>query len=136
MPSSVRTTHRRARTARQVSAWAAESEGLEERAADDLLGCVDRVEEALRTGLMPTLNSMNVLGLVSIPGMMTGQVLGGSPPLVAAKYQALIMFLICFTSATALYIATRLASRKQPAGVALHLRCGAMLHLASTSLDA
>ena len=47
MPSSVRTTHRRARTARQVSAWAAESEGLEERAADDLLGCVDRVEEAL-----------------------------------------------------------------------------------------
>ena len=70
------------------------------------------LQEALRTGLMPTLNSMNVLGLVSIPGMMTGQVLGGSPPLVAAKYQALIMFLICFTSATALYIATRLASHR------------------------
>ena len=37
---------------------------------------------------------MNVIGLVSIPGMMTGQVLGGSPPLLAAKYQAASQSLI------------------------------------------
>jgi putative ABC transport system permease protein len=43
------------------------------------------VRAALSTGLTPTLNQMNVIGLVSIPGMMTGQVLGGSPPLIAAK---------------------------------------------------
>ena len=54
---------------------------------------------------------MNVIGLVSIPGMMTGQVLGGSPPLLAAKYQAVIMFLICFSSAGVLSCALRLAFR-------------------------
>ena len=54
---------------------------------------------------------MNVIGLVSIPGMMTGQVLGGSPPLLAAKYQAVIMFLICFTSASVLCSALLLAFR-------------------------
>ena len=43
------------------------------------------VRAALTTGLTPTLNQMSVIGLVSIPGMMTGQVLGGSPPMLAAK---------------------------------------------------
>lgn len=35
--------------------------------------------EAVRVGAMPMLNSMAVIGLISIPGMMTGQILGGSP---------------------------------------------------------
>ena len=69
------------------------------------------IRQALSTGLTPTLNTMNVIGLVSIPGMMTGQVLGGSPPLLAAKYQAVIMFLICFTSAGVLCSALLLAFR-------------------------
>ena len=43
--------------------------------------------------------------------MMTGQVLGGSPPLLAAKYQAVIMFLICFSSASVLCSALLLAFR-------------------------
>ena len=34
----------------------------------------------MSTGLLPTLNQMSVIGLVSIPGMMTGQVLGGNTP--------------------------------------------------------
>ena len=37
---------------------------------------------------------MNVVGIVSIPGMMTGQILGGSDPAKAARYQIIIMFLI------------------------------------------
>lgn len=52
------------------------------------------VSESVRTGLVPILNSMSVVGLVTIPGMMTGQILGGVSPLVAARYQILIMFLI------------------------------------------
>ncbi|MBF0255132.1 MAG: iron export ABC transporter permease subunit FetB [Gammaproteobacteria bacterium] len=52
--------------------------------------------EALRSGLIPIINSMSVAGLVSLPGMMTGQILGGSPPLDAAKYQLLILLLIAF----------------------------------------
>jgi putative ABC transport system permease protein len=55
---------------------------------------------ALRTGMMPILNSMATTGIVALPGMMTGQILAGVAPVEAAKYQVLIMFLIA--SATAL----------------------------------
>lgn len=51
-------------------------------------------KEAIRTGLIPTLNNMVVIGLVSLPGMFTGQVLGGSNPRDAASYQILILFAI------------------------------------------
>jgi putative ABC transport system permease protein len=50
--------------------------------------------ESIRSGLIPIINSMSVAGLVSLPGMMTGQILAGNPPEVAVKYQILIMFLI------------------------------------------
>jgi putative ABC transport system permease protein len=55
---------------------------------------------ALRTGMMPILNSMATTGVVALPGMMTGQILAGVDPVDAAKYQVLIMFLIA--SATGL----------------------------------
>ena len=50
--------------------------------------------QALRTALMPIINSMAATGLVSLPGMMTGQILAGAPPAEAVKYQLLVMFLI------------------------------------------
>lgn len=50
--------------------------------------------DCMRTGMIPIINSMAAAGLVSLPGMMTGQILGGSSPLDAVKYQILIMFLI------------------------------------------
>ena len=50
--------------------------------------------DALRSALMPTINSMSATGLVSLPGMMTGQILSGVPPVEAVKYQILVMFLI------------------------------------------
>src|SRR5437764_15191803 len=50
--------------------------------------------DALRSALMPTINSMAATGLVSLPGMMTGQILSGVPPAEAVKYQILVMFLI------------------------------------------
>ena len=52
------------------------------------------MREALRSALMPTINSMSATGVVSLPGMMTGQILGGVPPVEAVKYQILVMFLI------------------------------------------
>lgn len=44
--------------------------------------------------MIPILNAMSAVGLVSIPGMMTGQILAGSPVMQAALYQIVIMFLI------------------------------------------
>ena len=59
---------------------------------------------AMRTALMPIINSMMATGLVSLPGMMTGQILAGVEPLEAIKYQILIMFLIA--GGTALGVVT------------------------------
>ena len=39
----------------------------------------DSAREAIRAGMTPTINSLMVVGLVSLPGMMTGQILGGVP---------------------------------------------------------
>jgi len=55
--------------------------------------------EAVRAGMIPTLNQMTVVGVVSLPGMMTGQVLAGQSPLQAVRYQIVIMFLIAASSA-------------------------------------
>ncbi len=49
---------------------------------------------AMRTALMPIINSMAATGLVALPGMMTGQILAGVDPVDAVKYQILVMFLI------------------------------------------
>lgn len=57
------------------------------------------VQQAVRTGMVPIINSMMVVGLVSLPGMMTGQLLAGESPLDAVKYQIVIMFLIAAGSA-------------------------------------
>jgi putative ABC transport system permease protein len=50
--------------------------------------------EAIRAGMIPIINAMAAAGIVSLPGMMTGQILAGAPPVEAVKYQILIMFLI------------------------------------------
>ena len=52
------------------------------------------LNDALRTGMIPTINSMMVMGVVSLPGMMTGQLLAGAAPADAVRYQIVIMFMI------------------------------------------
>lgn len=66
----------------------------------------EAVQPYLRTaysaGLGPVLAGMATMGVVSLPGMMTGQILGGSSPMVAIKYQVAIMM--------AIFVATELAT--------------------------
>eukprot|EP01062_Namystynia_karyoxenos_P012490 TRINITY_DN14493_c0_g1_i1.p1 TRINITY_DN14493_c0_g1~~TRINITY_DN14493_c0_g1_i1.p1 ORF type:complete len:395 (+),score=90.72 TRINITY_DN14493_c0_g1_i1:168-1187(+) len=80
------------------------------------------VADSLRMGLSPTLTTMNQIGLVAIPGMMTGQILGGNPPMQAAMYQAMIMFMICFTATAASAAALCLAVSALVDGERLCLR--------------
>jgi putative ABC transport system permease protein len=68
--------------------------------------------ESMRTGMIPIINSMAAAGLVSLPGMMTGQILGGSPVLEAVKYQILIMFLIAAGTGFGILAALAIASRR------------------------
>lgn len=55
---------------------------------------------AIKAAVSPTIASMSTMGLVSLPGMMTGQILGGSEPWLAVKYQIAIM--ICIFASTTL----------------------------------
>lgn len=68
--------------------------------------------QAIRAGMMPIINSMATAGLVSLPGMMTGQILGGSSPMDAVQYQILIMFLICAGTGFGTVTAIRGVERK------------------------
>ena len=53
------------------------------------------VNQALETALLPTLNSMIGMGIISLPGMMTGQILSGTLPMTAILYQIAIIIAIC-----------------------------------------
>lgn len=71
----------------------------------------DLLRSALRTGLMPTLNSMTVMGIVSLPGMMTGQILAGEKPQNAVRYQTAMMFVMAASSAIGNLLAAFLSYR-------------------------
>ena len=67
------------------------------------------IQEALIKGLNPLLANMSVIGLISLPGMMTGQILGGASPATAIKYQVMIMLAI-FAGCTMILILSILYS--------------------------
>ncbi|TFK49717.1 UPF0014-domain-containing protein [Heliocybe sulcata] len=69
------------------------------------------VREALRLALTPNINQLSVIGLISIPGMMTGAILGGTSVDQAAKLQMVIMFMISSCTALASIVSASLAMR-------------------------
>jgi len=68
------------------------------------------VADAVLTAMIPKINSMTVAGLVSIPGMMTGQVLAGQDPSQASRYQIMILYLIAAGSLMSVMLSLGLAS--------------------------
>ena len=68
--------------------------------------------ESIRTGMIPIINSMAIAGLVSLPGMMTGQILSGTPPVEAVKYQILIFFLISAGTGFGIMLAVTMISKR------------------------
>lgn len=71
-----------------------------------------QIRDALRVGMIPTINSMMVMGLVSLPGMMTGQILAGADPVDAVRYQVVIMFMIASAAALGAFGVVFLAYRR------------------------
>ncbi|MES9927059.1 MAG: ABC transporter permease, partial [Candidatus Thiodiazotropha sp. 6PDIVS] len=67
---------------------------------------------ALRSGLIPIINAMAAAGIVSLPGMMTGQILAGAPPMEASKYQILIMLLIAAGTGFGATVAVWIGSKR------------------------
>lgn len=72
----------------------------------------DSRREAIRVGLIPIINAMAAAGVVSLPGMMTGQILSGTPPVEAVKYQILVMFLIAAGTGFGTMVAVSMAARR------------------------
>jgi putative ABC transport system permease protein len=70
------------------------------------------IRAAMKAAMIPTINSMMVVGIVSLPGMMTGQILSGTSPLIAVKYQIIIMYMIAFSVAVSSFILTKLRFRR------------------------
>jgi putative ABC transport system permease protein len=69
-------------------------------------------KDAIRAGLIPILNQMMVVGLVTLPGIITGQLLSGIDPLNAASYQILILFMLAFASLTTTVLVTQGLARQ------------------------
>ena len=71
----------------------------------------DITRDSVRIGMMPMINAMAAAGIVSLPGMMTGQILSGTEPMEAVKYQILIMFLITAGTGFSAMLATWIGAR-------------------------
>ncbi len=78
----------------------------------------DPLRAAVRTGLVPIMNAMAAAGIVSLPGMMTGQIVAGAPPLQAVAYQLVVMFMLAAAAALGAMIVAVLAAlrRTRPDG--------------------
>lgn len=68
--------------------------------------------KAVSSALTPAINGMAAAGLVSLPGMMTGQILAGSAPMPAVRYQIFILMLITAGTGFGTYLAVQMAARR------------------------
>ena len=71
--------------------------------------------QAFKAGLIPIFNSLLAVGLVSLPGMMTGQILSGISPLIAVRYQIVVMCMITGASGMSAALYLYLQSKKYSA---------------------
>ncbi|MBI4734184.1 MAG: iron export ABC transporter permease subunit FetB [Rubrobacteridae bacterium] len=67
--------------------------------ADHTEATMDITREAVRAGMIPSINSMMAVGLVFLPGMMTGQILAGVDPVISIKYQIVVMLMLVGSTA-------------------------------------
>ncbi|PZS31163.1 MAG: iron export ABC transporter permease subunit FetB, partial [Pseudonocardiales bacterium] len=68
-----------------------------------------QLRSALRTALIPNIDGTKVVGLISLPGAMTGLILAGVPPLTAIRYQVVVMWMLLAAAALSALVTGRLA---------------------------
>lgn len=72
----------------------------------------DERRSAAHAALLPTVSGLLTVGLVALPGMMTGQIIAGADPVQAVKCQIVVMFMIAAVVASATFIALELITRR------------------------
>lgn len=80
--------------------------------ADIYASSIDIIRDSLRTGMHPTIDSAKTLGIVSLPGMMTGLIFAGVSPLSAIKYQIMVTFMLISTTSISSLFACYMAYRR------------------------
>lgn len=73
--------------------------------ADILPASIEIIRNAIKTGMLPTIDSAKALGIVSLPGMMTGLILAGTSPVEAIKYQIMVTFMLLSTTSISSFVA-------------------------------
>lgn len=68
--------------------------------------------DAMRAGMIPSINSMMAVGVVFIPGMMTGQILAGADPVSAIRYQIVVMVMLVGSTAIGSFLVLSLVRRR------------------------
>ncbi len=79
--------------------------------ADIMPSSIEIIRDSIKTGMLPTIDSAKTLGIVSLPGMMTGLILAGSSPMEAIKYQIMVTFMLLSTTSISSFIACYLSYR-------------------------
>lgn len=79
--------------------------------ADVLPSSIEIIRDSIRTGMLPTIDSAKTLGIVSLPGMMTGLILAGTSPVQAIRYQIMVTFMLLSTTAISSFMACYLSYR-------------------------
>lgn len=69
------------------------------------------LQKAVKMGMIPTIDGMKTIGIVQLPGMMTGLILAGANPIVAVRYQLMVVFMLSAAVAIACVVASLLAYR-------------------------
>ena len=70
------------------------------------------LRDTIRAGMIPSINALMTVGLVSIPGMMTGQILAGADPVIAIKYQIIVMLMLVASTAIGSIIVVNVMRRR------------------------
>ena len=82
------------RLAGEMDARRGEIESYLALGADPAYATREPARRAIRASMIPMVNSLMVVGIVALPGMMTGQIIAGASPLAAVRYQIVVMFML------------------------------------------
>ncbi len=77
--------------------------------ANILASSMEIIRDSIKVGMLPTIDSAKTLGIVSLPGMMTGLILAGASPIDAVKYQIMVTFMMLSTTSISSFIACYLS---------------------------
>ncbi|MCD8844394.1 ABC transporter permease [Staphylococcus gallinarum] len=80
--------------------------------ANPKLASKDTIRQSIKTAIVPTIDSVKTYGIVSIPGMMTGLIIGGVAPLDAVKFQLMVVFIHTTATIMSALLATYLSYKQ------------------------